>query len=319
MLRREADGVAWWLSTHRIPARTLGMWWTARTPRVEIPRRLPEIVEILRETVAELGVRLAPSSLHAGVSGRTSVEVEFSDAGFAHIAELFDREYGGRLVLELAASTADGRPRTLSLTFFGRHDEVWNGTVRPQSAVGVGWCDDESPDVDEHAEAWTEALARITAACAADWGCVSLDHWSLEAPPYDYYYTHRDRGESGAGRHPRGYYWANVLNPDHVELLGGVRELEQRAHAAGIAVRELGGGDGPPYYLLRDPGPISAFADDRLTAMRDLLEASLLEPEYTWYAGPPLRVLKQHGTAFAPIPAGVRQPVFDDDESWDDE
>ena len=147
---------------------------------------------------------------------------------------------------------------------------------------------------------------------------MSLDHWSLEAPPYDHYYTDRDRGESGAGRHPRGYYWANVLNPDHVGLLGGVRELGQRAHAAGIAVRELGG-DGSPYYLLRDPGPISAFADDRLTAMRDLLEASLLEPEYTWYAGPPLRVLKQHGTAFAPIPAGVRQPVFDDDESWDDE
>lgn len=76
---------------------------------------------------------------------------------------------------------------------------------------------------------------------------------------------------------------------------------------------------GAPYFLPRDPGSIPAFTDNRLTAMRDPLEPSLLEPAHRWYAGPPLRVLGQDGTAFAPIPAGVRRPVFGDDESRDDE
>lgn len=293
------------------------MWWTARRPRVEIPRALPGIVAILQEAMAAVAP-LSPVSLYAGGRGRTSPEFAYSPQGLAEVEELFDRWLSGRLVVRLEAPPAEvPAPRALSVSFQGRQDDVWNGFVTV--SAGAPWCDERASDLDRCAEAWADALGRVMGVCGAGWGCVSLDHWQLQAPPYDLYHGSWREGEPAFDRHPRGYYWVNVLNPVHVDLLGGVSEFDRRAQAGGLTVRELAGTGGEPLYLLRDPAPVSAFTDARLHAVHDVLEAALLKPDYLWYEGPPLRVVKQAGTAFRPIPADVARPVFDDDESWPEE
>ena len=59
---------------------------------------------------------------------------------------------------------------------------------------------------------------------------------------------------------------------------------------------------------LRSPGPITAFADDRLAAMKEALTPVLIPRRYLMYSGYPLRILPDPGTAFRRVPPGSPYP-----------
>jgi hypothetical protein len=103
--------------------------------------------------------------------------------------------------------------------------------------------------------------------------------------------------------HVRGYYWATLLTAGHLARLGGEAELRRRAESAGFVVVALGDG-----LLVRDPGPITAFDDDRLAAAKELLRPVLLDRPYVCYQGYPLRIRPDPGTAYRRVPPGAPFP-----------
>jgi hypothetical protein len=103
--------------------------------------------------------------------------------------------------------------------------------------------------------------------------------------------------------HVRGYYWATLLTAGHLARLGGEAELRRRAESAGFVVVALGDG-----LLVRDPGPITAFDDDRLAAAKELLRPVLLDRPYVCYQGYPLRIRPDPGTAYRRVLPGAPFP-----------
>lgn len=101
----------------------------------------------------------------------------------------------------------------------------------------------------------------------------------------------------------RGYYWANLLTAGHLERLGGEDALRNRAAPYGFLVEPAG-----PAVVLRAPGAITEFDDDRLAAMRELLRPALPPQPYVCYQGYPLRIVPDPGTAFRRVPPGSPFP-----------
>jgi hypothetical protein len=101
----------------------------------------------------------------------------------------------------------------------------------------------------------------------------------------------------------RGYYWANLLTAGHLERLGGEDALRNRAAPYGFLMEPAG-----PAVVLRAPGPITAFDDDRLAAMREVLRPALPSKPYSCYQGYPLRIVPDPGTAFRRVPPGSPFP-----------
>jgi hypothetical protein len=60
--------------------------------------------------------------------------------------------------------------------------------------------------------------------------------------------------------------------------------------------------------ILRAPGPVTAFDDDRLAAMRQVLRPVLPPKPYTCYQGYPLRIVPDPGTAFRRVTPGSPFP-----------
>jgi hypothetical protein len=150
-----------------------------------------------------------------------------------------------------------------------------------------------------------------------------VDFWNQTEPPFERYFSlHNgavangsDKGELLADSHPRGYYWSNVLSAKHIAGLGGLDALSARCADLDLSIESLSADAGGELVLVRSPVPVSQFTDERLAAVRDLMEPVLRHRPYRWYAGPPLRVLKEPGTAFREISVDMdpEHRVFDDD------
>ncbi|WP_034262176.1 hypothetical protein [Actinospica robiniae] len=326
MLRREADGVAWYLarkgySDTRPPGRVLELRWTCRTGQTAIGEHLVGVVEDIQRAMARIALPVEVERLSIGLGTGAAEELPYSAAGLSQLVEQLALDASARVTVVLGAPPRDGRRTMLDLSLHTNWwaSAVWSGRLAPGfNASGVNELD---PLVDAEANAWSVALAEICHRTDAVWGSVMLDYEVREYTAYELYFGIQEKdGEARADEHPRGYHWANILSAGHIRVLGGRSALEKRCAELGldalpIADEEEGA------ILVRDPRPISEFDDERLGAMRELLDPILLHEPYHWYAGAPLRVFKEPGTAFRPIPLDLDpcRSVFDDDEQPDDD
>jgi hypothetical protein len=143
------------------------------------------------------------------------------------------------------------------------------------------------------------------------WAALFQEHWRDHVGmPYEHYFG-IEPVLADVGRVARGYYWANLLTEGHLATLGGAAEVSRRCDELGLMCQRVEGRDDA--VMVRSRRPVNEFDDDQLRAMRDLLAPVLvIKPYRRWYAGPPLRVIKDSGTAFRHVPAEIAYPWFDD-------
>jgi hypothetical protein len=147
---------------------------------------------------------------------------------------------------------------------------------------------------------WTETLDVLT-------GCVTYDRIQPGATPWELWYgANLDDIAPGNREHVRGYYWANLLTARHVERSGGMDRLSSTAAEYGFVVQPVPGARAA--VLVRDPGPVTGFDDDRLARMKQVLQPVLPDRRYTLYEGWPLRIVRDPGTAFRRVPPGQARP-----------
>jgi hypothetical protein len=132
---------------------------------------------------------------------------------------------------------------------------------------------------DEIAEAFASWLPDVAESTEAVWGFVTSDpHWfPYIETPYEGYYRLPQHGRPHARKHPRGYYWANLLTSEHIEGLGGVDVVVERATKAGLVVGSTGKASRPSSLTVRIPSPITSYTDDELRAVKTLLDPVLLK------------------------------------------
>ncbi|WCN79566.1 hypothetical protein [Micromonospora sp. LH3U1] len=230
-------------------------------------------------------------------------QIAWSEAGSAE-----QRDWSPAARDALLAALHSGRPDVFSLNLGTPDDEkhwhfeAWRDPFQPAAALslslsptGALWEPDETDDAAERVAglllAWQQPLDLCT-------GGVTYDRTGPHLSPWDAWYTMDHRISATLTRHRvRGYYWWNLLTGGHLARLGGPRALGARAAALGLAVLPAG-----PATVLRFPGPITAFADDRLSAVKEALTPVLIPRRYIGYSGYPLRMIADPGTAFRQVP-----------------
>lgn len=242
MLRREADGVAWYLAKkgrggQRPLGRVLGLRWTCRSGQQAIAEHLVGIVEDIRRSTALVALPTEVEELSVGLGAGEMATLPYDEGGLARMAELLTQDAPACVcVLIGAPPNAEGRRTALVVSIRRSWEEpsVWSGTVDPDFlASGFNEVD---PLVDAQAEVWCATLTEICHRTDAVWGSVMLDYPTQDDPAYEYYYgIGKTSGEVLAAEHPRGYYWANMLSGGHVEALGGIARLERRCAELGLA------------------------------------------------------------------------------------
>jgi hypothetical protein len=312
MPAREFDGVDAFVASHAAagqapPPPALGAYLDAALPQ-------PEFAEALPALVADLSGFLTatvPEPVRANEATRSVID-EYPRS----------RKWRGPATLRwLVEGMATGRADGMSLSFDGPRgepDRYWfldvycrpGRTDRPLSIHLVAspnlWPADRVDTVSEELlrliEGWAGPLRLLTAA-------VTFDRVEPAATPYELWTGRTPQNtELETDRKVRGYYWANLLTAGHLEAYGD--GLAEAAREAGMAVVPVRGSSIAPACWVRDPAHLSAFADDRLAAMKRLLGPVLPPYPYVLYHGWPLRILKDPGTAFRRIPAGAPGPRF---------
>ena len=264
---------------------------------------LPEFAGRLGEVLAGMSAALADT---------TALPVAPRQAAWSVMGsgEQFDLDGPGRAAF--AEALRSGKPDVFSLHFGTAEDEQrwhlegWRDPFTAGAAlslslspVGELWQPDETDAAAERVAAllaaWQEPLRLST-------GGVTYDRTGPHLSPWDAWYTmdHRTSASLTTQR-VRGYYWWNLLTAGHLARLDG---LAERAAERGLEVVPLG----DDVAALRFPGPITAFADDRLAAMKELLTPVLIPRRYLMYSGYPLRILPDPGTAFRRVPPGSPYP-----------
>jgi len=160
--------------------------------------------------------------------------------------------------------------------------------------------DDAAEQVLRLAESWVDPLRILT-------GGITYDRVEGIDSPFEQWYGLNHATRAGIARDRlRGYHWANLLGPGHLARLGGRDALLAAAAVHGFDARLLsrgpGEGPGPAEVLVRARGPITAFDDARLAAMKGFLAPALPTVRYSGYYGWPLRIVKDPGTAFRTVP-----------------
>ena len=187
----------------------------------------------------------------------------------------------GERWLTLAVDAVPGDPAAgLALSAAGHEDDPWP----PGTADAL--------------------LALIAAEPDLRTAAITWDRSGIGRTPWELWYGANVGDVLAATRdHVRGYYWANLLGRSHLARLGGEQALRDRAGAAGFMLEPAVSG-----VVLRDPGPITEFGDDRLAAMKELLRPVLIDRPYLCYQGYPLRIIPDPGTAFRRVPPGSPFP-----------
>jgi len=114
--------------------------------------------------------------------------------------------------------------------------------------------------------------------------------------------------EDGGRSQTRGYYWTNLMSDGHLARLGGRSDFVRATAEARLDYVPLG----ENAVLVRSPSPVGAFDDGQLARMKVLLQPVLRPGRYDYYVGPPLRIVRDPGTAFMTDSDPTRLPDFDD-------
>jgi hypothetical protein len=254
------------------------------------------------------------AGMAAAVADTTTLPVTIRQVAWSVAGSGEQRDWSPAAREALLAALRSGRPDVVSLNLGTRDDEkrwhfeAWHDPFQPAAAlslslspVGELWAPDETDDAAERVAglllAWQQPLDLCT-------GGVTYDRTGPHLSPWDAWYTMDHRISASLTRQRvRGYYWWNLLTAGHLARLGGPEAFGARAAARGLAVLPAG-----PASVLRFPGPITAFADDRLSAVKEVLRPVLIPRRYIAYSGYPLRMIADPGTAFRQVPPGDPYP-----------
>jgi len=161
--------------------------------------------------------------------------------------------------------------------------------------------------LDAAAEAYASVLRLIALWTDVVWAAFLYDSWGRIHPlPYERFHSIRLHD---ATHNARGYYWMNLLTAGHLAKLGGAATVAERANALDFDVEAVPGRDA---LIVRAAPTMSGFDDRRLAAIHDLIKSALDPQPYKFYDGPPLRVIREPGTAFRRMPPEIEFPWFTD-------
>ncbi|GAA2564257.1 hypothetical protein GCM10010435_40670 [Winogradskya consettensis] len=222
----------------------------------------------------------APAGAEGGPDDRTRAALRAGQVEMLQVSLADDM--GRRLILSLVALPGD-----------------------PAASLGLSIAGEDNPWPDGP-DPMAERLLQLVLRRRHEWSLttagITYDRSGLDRTAWERWYSAPDTLMlPAATEHVRGYFWANLLTPGHLAAYGG--EFPHRAESAGMTVVPAGDG-----VLVRDPGPITAFTDDRLAAMKKLLTPVLLDRAYLSYQGYPLRIVRDPGTAFRQVPPGDPVP-----------
>jgi hypothetical protein len=313
MLDREFDAVDYFVHEPGrlpIPPEKLGIYLASRLTQSGLADHVDDILAgmqaVLDETVP---VTMRPHEFaHAVVGRRTG-----SGAWRGEKTRQF-------FVDVLRAGEMEG----MDISFWARRDledRFWNLEIQmlpdqPETALQISvtpsdnlWPAESTDMVAQRlvglVEAWTGPLDLLT-------GAITLDRVAVGYSPWEQWYgINVNQVAPSAYDCLRGYYWWNLLTAGHLAKLGGPEALHDRAQRAGFTATPPTGGQA---WVVRDPAPVSAFDDDALARMKELLAPALYPQPYGTYEGYPLRIIKDPDTAFRRVPVTELRPLLLTDE-----
>ncbi|MFI0943954.1 hypothetical protein [Streptomyces sp. NPDC021020] len=316
MLRREGDGVRHWQEQRAMrgwevfPPHTAATWLMPGDPASVAPR-VREVVDAF-EREAFLG----PLGVH-----RSGTNVYFD---WQHDSGRWTQERYDRHLARLAEPDADGAELAWNLADEERpaddrtnwHISLSVKAVEPDNRWWEWRLKEEAPPfAGAYLDAMADACLRVLTLAGSwpevTWGAVLRDHFgATDDPPYEQYFALTTPAPRTA-LVTRGYYWANLLTSGHTDAYGGAEALRSRCEAAGARLDPVPGRTDA--VIVRSPLPLSGLDDAQLALLREALAPVTPVVPYRYYAGPPLRVLKEPGTAFRRIPPEIDFPWFEDD------
>jgi hypothetical protein len=305
MLESEFDAVDYFVNEPDRPPPPplkLGVYLASALSQPGLAERLPGMLTDMQRLLDETTpVRMRPDEISHAVAGRP----------------VGARAYRGPATLRpLTDALRTGEVEGLGVSFgppTGAEDRFWHLNIQalpeqPDAAIDMSlvssdnlWAADRTDEIADRLlrllESWAEPLDLLT-------GAVTYDRVQVGCSPYESWYTiNVPEWAPVADTCVRGYYWANLLTAGHLDRLGGLEALRKRAGDAGFALTELAARvSAAPAVLVRNPGPVTGFDDDRLARMKELLKPVLHPKPYAVYEGYPLRIVRDPGTAFRRVP-----------------
>jgi len=320
MLRREADGVRWWIERQAllgvlVPPPGLVLAWVTRGDSATAARQAEVLAEAVDAELLGAGARASRILLNGYWQDESD--------GWSHDSGRWTPERHRQILKRVARPDGSGldldwevadrrRPQSYhwapNINLHGAINStspgVWEWTL--QASAGLF----RDKELDPAGEAWARLLRLVGGWPQTLWGAVFHDRWTANRPlPYERYFGLRISPED-TGTTVRGYYWANLLTAGHLAKLGGT--AAERCAALGLGFEPVPAADRDA-VMVRAAEPVSVLSDSTLEALREFLAPALVIAPYRFYGGPPLRVLKDPGTAFRWIPPAIKHPWFDDD------
>jgi hypothetical protein len=323
MLRREADGVRWWIERQAllgvmVPPPGLVMAWVTRGDSAAAARQAEALADAVQRELPVSGTRASRITLNGywqdEDDGRSHDSGRWTAERYRQVLDRVARPDGSGL--DLLWEVADRRrPQsyywapaiTLHCSAGFTLPGIWEWTLKASDGLFRGEA------LDPAGEAWARLLHIAGSWPRTLWGAVFHDHWDQNLPlPYERYFG-LEIPSADTAHTARGYYWANLLTAEHLVKLGGPAAAGERCAALGLRFEPVSG-TGGDVAVVRAAEPVSVLGDTSLEALRDFLAPVLkVVPYRVFYNGPPLRVLKDPGTAFRWVPPVIKHPWFDDD------
>lgn len=151
----------------------------------------------------------------------------------------------------------------------------------------------EQSEEDAIADGLLSWLGPVGARLTATYGYATRDpNHDHRLTPYEYAYRVGPQGKDRSEEFARGYFWANLLNPRHIERLGGLRDVTRRCETSGLVVEPVERDGELQHLIVRIPSPITSYTDDQLCSVKNLVEPILIKSErWTAKNQVPVRVL----------------------------
>lgn len=262
---RAADGQTW--------VNRLQVGWTTFAEGRDVYRDAwRDFVGRLEVLFPQVGLELEPLELTWSQPPKQPRGVRWSIANLARVNGLLD---AGELIS--VGSTYNFAGRQVSPSMVTAVHVMANGFLPDQGAqvgVSVDTFSLSSHEEDAIADAFASWLPDVAERTSAVWAFVTSDpHWfpTIETP-YERYYRLPEYGRPLARKHPRGYYWANLLGAEQVAGLGGLDAVVERASLAGLIAQPVAAD-----LTIRIPSSITSYTDGELRAVKNLLGPVLLE------------------------------------------
>lgn len=279
--------------------------WAALNPQGD--RRSVNLFATGQVASSEILYRLIKLGLRSAWAMFQGSPVRGAKIGFVDVA---DRSFESSTVSAQVVQKGLARFGT-ELEFVG--SRVWGDDYTLDVQVGIsswGWSFTISSPADPGpavANTWGEVLAAALRdpelAQPASWGAVWYDHSYQRTPYYKWYGLAAFPELNENPNLVRGYHWANLLSQ-----ASGMVETSAPMPSS-LIVEVPPGCSGRQFVRARDP--LGAFDDESLLAVKELLDPLLIPATYDFYKGPPLRIIRDPGTAWYREPTDGL-PEFED-------